>query len=124
MDKVDNIVKGEVKQAQEETTKNGKTFYRVVVEASDKPEYPNPVAVDFWGDKVEMVSGLTEGSEVEIHVNIRGREYNGNYYTSLTGWKVDLIRDTTVTKEVIDAADKAVEAHQAKESDSEDTLPI
>jgi len=108
MEKVDNVIKGEVILGREQETKNGKTFYQVVVQTSDKPvEYPSPVAVDFWGDKVELATGLTEGSEVEIHVNIRGRQWQDKYYTSISGWKVDVTRDVTVTQEILDAADEA-----------------
>ena len=123
MEKVDNVIKGEVILSREQETKNGKKFWQVVVQTSDKPvEYPSPVAVEFWGDKVEMANGLTEGSEVEIHVNIRGREWSDKYYTSVGGWKVDVIRDTTVTPEILDAADKA-QADMSTD-DSSEILPF
>ena len=124
MEKVDNVIKGEVILTREQETKNGKKFSQVVVQTSDKPvEYPSPVAVEFWGDKVELATGLTAGSEVEIHVNIRGREWSDKYYTSLSGWKVDVIRDTTITPEIVQAAEEAQTAHNAKVED-DDTLPF
>jgi len=108
MSKADNIVQGEVILSRDQQTKNGKEFYQVVVQTSDKPEkYPSPVAVEFWGDKIDLAKGLTVGSEVDIHVNIRGREWNDKYYTSIVGWKVDMIRNTEVTDEIKEAADRA-----------------
>lgn len=125
MEKVDNVIKGEVILSREQETKNGKKFWQVVVQTSDKPvEYPSPVAVDFWGDKVEMAQGLTAGSEVEIHVNIRGREWSDKYYTSLGGWKVDIIRDTTVTDDIKAEAEAKVAEHFAKPDESDSQLPF
>ena len=52
-------------------------------------KYPQMVAIDFAKEKIELIAGLVKGQEVTIGVNIRGNEYNGKYYVSLAGWKVD-----------------------------------
>ena len=52
-------------------------------------KFPQKVAVDFAKEKIELIASLVQGQEVTIGVNIRGNEYNGKYYTSLSGWKVD-----------------------------------
>ena len=52
-------------------------------------KFPQKVAVDFAKEKIELIASLVQGQEVTIGVNIRGNEYNGKYYVSLAGWKVD-----------------------------------
>jgi hypothetical protein len=47
------------------------------------------VPVDFAKEKINLLDSLTDGQEVTIGVNLRGNEYNGKYYVSLAGWKVD-----------------------------------
>ena len=123
MSKVDNIISGEVILNRTQETKNGKEYRQVVVQTSDKPtEHPSPVAVDFWGDKMDLASGLTEGSEVAIHVNIRGREWQDKYYASIIGWSVDIVRDTTVTPEILKDADDA--RTETGKDESSDDLPF
>jgi hypothetical protein len=59
----------------------------IVIDTGGK--YPQKVAVDFAKEKINLLDSLTNGQEVTIGVNIRGNEYNGKYYVSLAGWKVD-----------------------------------
>jgi single-strand DNA-binding protein len=59
----------------------------IVVNTGGK--YPQMVPVDFAKEKINLLDSLAEGQEVTIGVNVRGNEYNGKYYVSLAGWKVD-----------------------------------
>jgi hypothetical protein len=52
-------------------------------------KYPQKIAIDFAKEKIELLAKLTDGQEVTVGVNLRGNEYNGKYYVSLAGWKVD-----------------------------------
>jgi hypothetical protein len=52
-------------------------------------KFPQKVAIDFAKEKIELIANLVKGQEVTVGVNIRGNEYNGKYYVSLAGWKVD-----------------------------------
>ena len=59
----------------------------IVVNTGGK--YPQMVPIEFAKEKINLLDSLTNGQEVTIGVNIRGNEYNGKYYVSLAGWKVD-----------------------------------
>jgi hypothetical protein len=59
----------------------------LVIETDGK--FPQKIAVEFAKDKIDLLATLTVGQQVAVSVNIRGNEYNGKYYTSLSGWKVD-----------------------------------
>jgi hypothetical protein len=52
-------------------------------------KFPQKVAIDFAKEKIELLANLVKGQEVTVGVNIRGNEYNGKYYVSLAGWKID-----------------------------------
>ena len=54
-------------------------------------QYPQTIGIEFVKDKATMLDMLSEGDEVEVSVNIRGREFNGKYYINLDGWKVTTI---------------------------------
>ena len=59
----------------------------LVIETDGK--FPQKIAVEFAKDKIDLLAALTVGQQVAVSVNVRGNEYNGKYYTSLSGWKVD-----------------------------------
>lgn len=52
-------------------------------------QYPEQIATEFINDKIDLTHDLAEGQNVTISVNIRGREWNGEYFVSLAGWKVE-----------------------------------
>jgi single-strand DNA-binding protein len=41
------------------------------------------------GDRVKILDGLTTSDEVTAHFNVRGREWQGKYFTDLEVWKVE-----------------------------------
>jgi ABC-type oligopeptide transport system substrate-binding subunit len=61
----------------------------VVIETSE--QYAQKIAIDFVQDKCEMLDKYLLGHNVKVGINIRGNEYNGKYYVSLQGWKIDFL---------------------------------
>jgi hypothetical protein len=59
----------------------------LVIETDGK--FPQKIAVDFAKEKIDLLAVLTVGQQVTVSVNLRGNEYNGKYYVSLAGWKLD-----------------------------------
>ena len=54
-------------------------------------DYPQVFEVEFWGKKCDMLSGLTIGSKATIKAELRGREYNGRVYMSLSGISIEAV---------------------------------
>jgi len=65
---------------------NGFQKRLLVVETADK--YDNLCPIEFKKDKCALLDQVTAGQRVTVDVNIGGREYNGRYFASITGWKV------------------------------------
>jgi single-strand DNA-binding protein len=54
-------------------------------------EYPQTIPVEWLKDKATSVATqYALGDEVRIGYNLRGREYNGKYYSSVQGWEIEL----------------------------------
>ncbi len=51
-------------------------------------QYPRKVCFDFFGDKVDQYPAEI-GDEVTLSFDIESREYNGRWYTSIHGWKLE-----------------------------------
>ena len=72
---------------QTETYPSGFTKREFVV--TTKEQYPQDVKFELVKDKTAILDSLREGQEVTVHFNLRGSEYQGKYFVSLQGWKVE-----------------------------------
>lgn len=59
----------------------------VIIESQDG-DYKNDLVVQFFGDKVDLVSKLGVGEEKTFHFNLKSRKVNENWYTEATVWKI------------------------------------
>ncbi len=55
--------------------------------------YPQQILVEFTQDKIPLLDGFRPGEEVNIQIDIRGREWKSprgdvKYFVSLHGWKI------------------------------------
>jgi hypothetical protein len=60
--------------------------------------------LEFTQDKCDLLDSATIGDTALIAFNIRGREWNGKYFTRLEGWniKIDQSTKTEATNEIDD----------------------
>ena len=64
-----------------------------VVEYSNNPDYPQPIQFEMVQDRCELLDSFQEGQEVEVHFDLRGREWKSpqgqiKYFNSLQAWKL------------------------------------
>lgn len=59
---------------------------QIVIETEG--QYPQQVAFDVI-NKPELLNPFSTGDRVTVSFDVRGREYQGKYYTSLNAWKVN-----------------------------------
>lgn len=72
---------------QAETYASGFTKLEFVI--TTKEQYPQDVKFELVKDKTALLDSLREGQEVTVHFNVRGNEYQGKYFVSLQGGKVE-----------------------------------
>ena len=46
-------------------------------------------------DRCQILDPFPEGLTVKVHFDLRGREWNGKYFTNLNAWKMEKIEDQT-----------------------------
>lgn len=57
-----------------------------VLETTD--QYPKKVCFDLFGDKADQYRAEI-GDDVTLSFDIESREYNGRWFTSIRGWKLE-----------------------------------
>ena len=84
-------IKGIVKVLEDTQEIGEKGFKKRLIVVTTQEQYPQDIAIEFTGDKTNLLDEIAEGETVDVSINIRGREYNGKYYTSILGWKIETI---------------------------------
>lgn len=60
---------------------------RLLVVVTDE-KYPQTIAIEFGNDNMSKLDSIKPGDNVEVDVNLRGREWEGKYFVSLSGWRI------------------------------------
>jgi len=97
-----------------------------VVEYAENPTYPEYLKFEVIQDRCAILDGLTQGEEVTVHFNLKGRKWtdkNGEvkYFNSLQAWKIDKLAgdDAGLNQDV-----PFPDAPPPIESDADDDLPF
>lgn len=64
-------------------------FYKREFVVTTQEQYPQDIKFELMKEKTEMLNGLSVGDEVLVRFDVRGREWNGNYYVNLNAWKLE-----------------------------------
>ncbi len=66
---------------------NAWTKQEFVIETQD--QFPKKICFTLFGDKVSLLNGLSENTEVEVSFNVESREFNGKWYHNINAWKIE-----------------------------------
>ena len=73
-------------------------FYKRDFVITTNEQYPQEIKFAALKERVEQLNGLGEGDEVLVKFDLRGREYNGNYYVDLNAWCIERGSGTASTE--------------------------
>ena len=105
-----------------------------VLEYSSNPDYPQPIQFELVQDRCEFLDEFKEGQGVEVHFDLRGREWTSpqgqvKYFNSLQAWK--LVAEHEVAKPPTEDIQNSVKSEPMQEekpgwldSDAADDLPF
>lgn len=77
----------------EETKQVSASFKKRGVVIKTAEEYPQEIMIEFTQDGVDKLNGFSEGQQVEVSINIRGRKWESpqgevKYFNTIQGWKI------------------------------------
>ena len=93
-----NEVKGKIKVINPTQTFDSGFQKREFVVTTDE-QYPQDIELEFVKDKCAILDKYKVGSPVTVSYNLRGNEYNGNYYVNLQAWRVEAGEQATQPKQ-------------------------
>lgn len=73
-------------------TENAKGFQKsdFVIRTIDT-QYPQEIKFELFKDNTKKIQDITTGSKINVHFNIKGRQWNDKWLTSIEAWKIDVI---------------------------------
>jgi len=83
---------------------NGAVVLDYIVEETSENGYVTPYSFNMYktADYVDFINKFIEfnkvGDNVEVEFSIRGKEYNGRTYNSLSHWRCDKVSDGATTE--------------------------
>lgn len=88
-------VKGKIVKIFDTEQKTDKFRAREFVIEMNEGNYPQFIKFQIVQDRCELLDAFAETDEVNVHFDLRGREWNGKYFTNLNAWKIDKIEMET-----------------------------
>lgn len=52
-------------------------------------QYPQFVKFQCVQDRTSIIDDVNEGDQIKVHFDLRGREWQGKYFTNLNAWRVE-----------------------------------
>jgi hypothetical protein len=68
---------------------------RILIVTADE-QYPQHIQVEFHQDKCKLLDNYTEGQQVEVGVNLLGKEWinpqgEAKYFNTIKGWQIKTV---------------------------------
>ena len=82
---------------EEEVWANNLRKITFVLEEESDREYKSSIAIDAYGEKVDLVKNFKQWDKVKVGLNFRAREYNGRWYNGISAWRIDGIWTATAS---------------------------
>jgi len=114
-------VKGVLKQkleVEKGTSKAGKEWQSQSFVVNTGAQYNPDICFKLFGeDKIQLITNVNDGEEIEVFFNLSSREWNGRWFTSADAWKIEKSSNNTTTETVDDSEIPVFENNQTEEDD-------
>ena len=88
-----------------------------VIEIADG-NYPQLVKFQLLQERCQILDNYNEGEEIKVHFDLRGREWQGKFFTTLNSWRIERPGSESSSAQPVQKV-----AKQATTATSEDSFP-
>ena len=90
-------VTGKIKKIDETKTYGSNGFRKRELVLTTEEQYPQFLLIEFVQDKCDLLNNFSEGEDVRISINLRGREWQNpqgeiKYFNSIQGWRLEKLQ--------------------------------
>jgi single-strand DNA-binding protein len=91
-------VEGKLYKKYDTEQKSGTFQAREFILLEEKGQYPNYIKFQLVQDKVETIDDVPEGAMIKVYFDLRGREWQGKYFTNLQAWRIETLGQEAKSK--------------------------
>ena len=125
-------IKGRIKSIDVTKTYGSNGFRKRELILITDEQYPQQLAIEFIQDKCDVLNAYKAGRDVEIGINLKGREWTNpegevKYFNSIQGWRIDdaKLENTSEIENIPQQSGKAkVKAEVNPIAQEDDDLPF
>lgn len=82
-------VEGKLYKKFDTESKTGSFQAREFVLEVTSGQYPQLVKFQLVQDRCALLDQVSEGEQIKVHFDLRGREWNGKFFTNLNAWRIE-----------------------------------
>jgi hypothetical protein len=82
-------VEGKLHKKFDTEQKSGTFQTREFVIIVEQGQYPQYIKFQLVQDRCEIIDPVPEGADIKVYFDLRGREWQGKYFTNLQAWRVE-----------------------------------
>lgn len=80
------------------------SFVKREIVITTEEQYPQHISIEFNQDKCDLLDHYKVGQDVEVGINLRGREWTNpqgetKYFNSIQGWKIKKLGEAPAPKQ-------------------------
>jgi hypothetical protein len=84
-------VEGRITHIGQTETIGEKGFTKRLLVIDTEAKFNSLLPIEFHKENISLLDPLTIGDSVKVEINLGGREWNGKYFASITGWKIETV---------------------------------
>ena len=112
---------GKLHKKYDKEQKSGTFQTREFVILDESTQYAQYIKFQLVQDRCDIIDNIDEGTTVKVYFDLRGREWQGKYFTNLQAWRVEAAGQEARPKA---AAGEFPSAPPADDGSSYDDLPF
>ncbi len=58
----------------------------------EEGQYPQYIKFQLTQDRCNLIDQYEEGEMIKVHFDLRGREWNGKFFTNLNAWRIESVQ--------------------------------
>ncbi len=82
-------IEGKLHKKYDTEQKSGTFQTREFVLLVEQSQYPNYIKFQLVQDRCEILDNFNEGASIKVYFDLRGREWQGKYFTNLQAWRIE-----------------------------------
>ncbi|MEP6796006.1 MAG: DUF3127 domain-containing protein, partial [Saprospiraceae bacterium] len=117
-------VEGKLHKKFDMEQKSGTFQTREFVILVEQGQYPQHIKFQLVQDRCEIIDPIAEGSDIKVYFDLRGREWQGKYFTNLQAWRVESAGSETKSRQPAGDFPTSAPTANGDDGSSFDDLPF